>query len=139
MAHSGRVIIVSGGLKDSGRTNELLQFSLDDHSLEAMTPMKEERFGHSMEIVNQTVYVFGGYGSGSIEMLSLAPGSHWQTVDATFPNEVILSITCQVSPYLILVAGGFESAKTVHLFNTRNNSLRKLEDAPIGFNNGWNN
>merc|ERR1719469_691554 len=105
-----------------------------------MTPMKEKRRGHSMEIVSQTVYVFGGDGSKSIEMLSLAPGSHWQIVDATFPAAVIYySITCQVSPYLILVAGGLGYDKTVHLFNTRNNSLRKLEDAPFGFENGVNN
>ena len=39
-----------------------------------------------MEIVNQTVYVLGGGGSKSIEMLALAPGSHWQIVDATFPT-----------------------------------------------------
>jgi len=106
--------------------------------------MKEKRFGHGMEIVSQTVYVFGGdYGGGSksIEMLSLAPGSHWQILDATFPEAVYWSITCQVSPYLILVAGGYGSSeKIVHLFNTRNNSLhKKSEDAPFGFHNGLSN
>ena len=78
MAHSGRDIIISGGLKDGKTTNEVLKFSLDDHSLEAMTPMQEKRYLHSMEIVNQTVYVFGVYyNSKSIEMLALALGSHW--------------------------------------------------------------
>ena len=60
VAHSNRDIIISGGSKDGADTNEVMKFSLDDHSLEAMTPMQEKRHYHSMEIVNQTVFVFGG-------------------------------------------------------------------------------
>lgn len=114
---------------------------MDDNSLVALLPMQQKRIGHTMVIADQKVYVFG---QNSIEIMALAssaPGNDWQLIETQFPTSKSYRVSCQVSADLILVAGGYSSgySNEVHLFNTQDNSLKKLFSAPFGFQNGYEN
>ena len=79
----------------------------------------------------------------SIEALDVSsPSSKWETIRSQNFTARNRAVVCSLSADRILICGGCDidgSLKDVLVFETKTKTTRKVADAPMTFNNNYNN
>jgi len=137
----GSKVIVTGGITDIGRTGAT--YSLDGLTWTQLSTMVTARYYHGCVLVNSTLYVVGGYGSGgwlsSVEKLDLSTGV-W-SAGPDLPNAIVCVQTVQYDGDVYVVGGGgpaydgeilkLEGNSWVTVANTGYNGDRVVSHPPI--------